>query len=200
MRIVGGRHRGRRLAPPPRKGVRPTPDPVREALFNILGARVIDQPFIDLAAGTGAVGLEALSRGARPVWLVERDLAALRVIRRNLQLLGLDSEPGQDVFVVQADVGAWLAGPARSEVPPGVGVVFMDPPYGMPNLDRWSSHLVAAGILDNESLVVVEHRSGETPELPGLLVRWTRRYGDTSLTAAALPDGFEGVPERAGQA
>lgn len=200
MRIVAGQYRGRRLAPPPRKGVRPTPDPVREALFNILGARVMDRSFLDLAAGTGAVGLEALSRGARPVWLVEQDPAALRVIRRNLELLGLESAPGGDVVVVQADVGAWLARAARQEVPPGVGVVFLDPPYSAQLLERWASRLVNTGLLDAESLVVVEHRSGEAPSLPGLFVRWTRRYGDTSLTAAALSGDFQGVPEHFGQA
>ena len=150
-----------------------------------------DAPFLDLAAGTGAVGLEALSRGARPVFLVERDRSALSAIRRNLELIHIDPAGSEDIHVVRAEVGAWLAGPAREQVPCGVGVAFFDPPYGDPRLPRWIEVLAGSGLLDGESLVVVEHRTGAAPAFPGLEVRWTRRYGDTSLTAAALPDDLQ---------
>lgn len=199
MRIVAGRFRGHHLAPVPRRGVRPTADPVREALFNILGARVIDAAFLDLAAGTGAVGLEALSRGAAPVYLVEHDAAALRVIRRNLELLRIDLAV-DDLHVVPSDVGAWLAGPLKASLGQTIGVAFLDPPYGDPRLPRWIERIARSDLLDDESLVVVEHRTGDPPEFPGLDVRWTRRYGDTSLTAAGPGEGRRGTGEDAEKA
>ncbi|GAB4368435.1 MAG: 16S rRNA (guanine(966)-N(2))-methyltransferase RsmD [Acidobacteriota bacterium] len=181
MRIVGGALRGRRLAPPPRHGVRPTADPVREALFNLLGSTVAGRPFVDLAAGTGAVGLEALSRGAEPVVLVERARAALRVIEANVERLGLADDPR--LRIVAADAGAFLD---RGEGPRPLGVVYLDPPWDAPVVPRWIGRLVRRGWLDGASLVVVEHRAGRCPELPGLDIAWQRRYGDTGLTAATL--------------
>ncbi len=185
MRIVAGRFRGHALAPVPRRGVRPTSDPLREALFNILGPAVADRPFLDLAAGTGAVGLEAYSRGAAPVFLVERDRAALAAIRRNCELLRVGAE--DPVRVVAADVGAWLAGPAAAEVGGPVGAAFLDPPYGEPKLARWVEALASSSLLDEDSLVLVEHRTGDEAPVGRLSRLWTRRYGDSSLSAAALP-------------
>jgi 16S rRNA (guanine966-N2)-methyltransferase len=184
VRIVAGRFRGHALAPVPKRGVRPTSDPLREALFNILGTGIAGRPFHDLAAGTGAVGLEAYSRGAEPVVLVERDRAALAAIRRNLELLRIGAD--DPVRVVAADVGAWLAGGAATDVGGPVGVAFLDPPYGEPKLPRWIDALVASPLLDPESLVLIEHRTGDPAPVGRLRPLWTRRYGDSSLTAAAL--------------
>jgi 16S rRNA (guanine966-N2)-methyltransferase len=155
----------------------------------------VDRPFLDLAAGTGAVGLEALSRGARPVWLVEENPAVLRVLRRNLELLGVEAGAGLDVVVIPADVGAWLTRSARAPAPAGGGVVYLDPPYGTPQLERWIRLLVDRRWLDEETLVIVEHRSGSPPPLSRLVLSWTRRYGDTSLTAAVFPGRFREIPE-----
>lgn len=179
MRIVGGTLGGRRLAPVPRRGVRPTADPVREALFNILGDRILGRPFLDLAAGTGAVGLEAVSRGADPVVLVESDRHALATIRRNVESLGL-AQDGR-LRIVPLDCTRFLAGAAD---PSPVGVAFLDPPYGEPALERWIRLLVRGGWIDAESLIVVEHRAGSTVDLGELTLVWTRRYGDSALTAA----------------
>ncbi|MEN6526429.1 MAG: 16S rRNA (guanine(966)-N(2))-methyltransferase RsmD [Candidatus Polarisedimenticolia bacterium] len=187
--------RGRRLAPPPKRGVRPTADPVREALFNILGPSVADRPFLDLAAGTGAVGLEALSRGAAPVVLVERDRASLAVARRNVDLLALDQEQAGLVFVVAADVGVWLERGGEGLVPGEAGVVFLDPPYGEPRLPKWLDRLAAAPFVGPGTLVVVEHRTGDAPAAPAAWeTLWTRRYGDASLTAFA-PRGEDRTAE-----
>lgn len=178
MRIVAGRFRGHRLAPVPRRGVRPTADPVREALFNVLGDEVVGRPFLDLAAGTGAVGLEAFSRGAEPVLLVEKDRAALAVLRRNLDLLRVADDPRLSVRAV--DAGRFLS---RGWDGPPLGVAYVDPPYGERALPRWLAALAAGAWLDGDSLVVVEHRSGDEVAAPGLEPLWTRRYGDSSLTA-----------------
>ena len=182
MRIVGGRLGGRRLAAVPRQGLRPTADPVREALFNILGSRVRGRPFVDLCAGTGAVGLEALSRGAEPVLFVEQSRASLKVLTRNLALLGLDSSVGAS-RIVQEEVGKWLEHPRGLPASP-VEVVFLDPPYGERRKVRWLDRLLASGDwLGSEALIVVEHRSGDPPHSPIAEPCWSRRYGDTTLTA-----------------
>ena len=186
MRIIGGEFRGRTLAPVPRDGVRPTADPVREALFNILGQQLDGRSFVDLGAGTGAVGLEAYSRGARPIALVEKDRKALITIRRNIELLESGGVALQGVILASEDVPKWL----RQDAPrllPQIDLAFLDPPYGLPKLGSWLTALFESGCLRAESLVVVEHRSGDVPSIPtGLALRWTRRYGDSSLTGLAL--------------
>lgn len=183
MRIIGGAFRGRRLAPAPRSGLRPTADPVREALFNILAAELPGRGFVDLCAGTGAVGLEALSRGAGPVWLVERSRAAVTAIRKNIERLGSEV-PAESVRLVTAEAGAWIAKGAVSELAGrDLSTIFVDPPYGEPRLASWLAALARADWLDGETMVVVEHRRGEAPDGPGLETLWSRRYGDTELTA-----------------
>jgi 16S rRNA (guanine966-N2)-methyltransferase len=182
VRIVGGAFRGHRLAPAPKRGVRPTADPVREALFNIVGARVGGRAFVDLCAGTGAVGLEALSRGADPVWLVERARGAVAVIRRNLERLGLDEADGR-VRVVGADCSVWIEREAEAALAGvEVGVVFLDPPYGERRRADWLSMIAAAAWLSDETLVVVEHRHDEPVAVPSMIEAWSKRYGDTGLT------------------
>ncbi|MDQ7007050.1 MAG: 16S rRNA (guanine(966)-N(2))-methyltransferase RsmD [Acidobacteriota bacterium] len=181
MRIIGGSLRGRRLGAVPKRGVRPTADPVREALFNILGPDVVGHFFIDLCAGTGAVGFEALSRGARPVVLVEKSRVALRAIDSNIERLALGD--AAHLRVVRADVQAWLAQAGPLE---GPGVVYVDPPYGERRTGRWVDALVGTGgLLPAGALAVVEHRSGHPPLVTAGRPSWTRRYGDTSLSAWA---------------
>ena len=111
MRIVAGQHRSRRLVTPPGKGVRPTSDRAREAIFASLGADVVDARVLDLFAGSGALGLEALSRGAASCLFVERNAAALEAIRTNVETLGESAqariERGNAITVLQrlADAG-----------------------------------------------------------------------------------------------
>jgi 16S rRNA (guanine966-N2)-methyltransferase len=177
VRIVGGVAKGRRLTTPA-TGTRPTSDRTREALFNSLaglvpleGARVLD-----LFAGTGAVGLEALSRGAAVAVLAESARSALAVLRRNVETLGL---PGAQV--VARPVGAYLA------EPPGepFGLVFADPPYAMSEdaLGAVLAALARPGWLDDGAVVVVERpaRAAQPSwptEITGLR---SRRYGDAVL-------------------
>ena len=176
LRIVGGAAKGRRLAAPPR-GTRPTSERAREALFNSLaalidldGARVLD-----LFAGSGAVGLEALSRGAAAVTLVEDDHSAAEVIRRNAEVVGL---PG--TRVVQRKAAAYLAGAAES-----FDLVFADPPYAFDE-DDLAALLVALaerGWLAPDAVVVLERpaRGGE-PLWPDVIETIKqRRYGEGVL-------------------
>jgi 16S rRNA (guanine966-N2)-methyltransferase len=176
LRIVGGAARGRRLTAPP-KGTRPTSERAREALFNSLptlldldGARVLD-----LFAGSGAVGLEALSRGATQVTLVESDSDACQVIRRNADALGL---PG--ARIVRQPATRYLAGP-----PEPFDLVFADPPYalGEDELGALLDLLATRGWLPPGAVVVLERPArGAPPRWPDVIEAIKqRRYGEGVL-------------------
>ncbi|MEV4199129.1 16S rRNA (guanine(966)-N(2))-methyltransferase RsmD [Micromonospora globbae] len=179
-RIVAGTFGGRRIATPPGEGTRPTSDRVREALFSAVqagtdldGARVAD-----LYAGSGAVGLEALSRGAAHVLLVESDPRAARVIRRNVAALGA----APVVRLVTGRVATVLAGGPEGEP---YDLVFADPPYAVSDEEVAAvlTALVDHGWLAPDALVVVERssRSGELRWVPGITGERSRRYGETTL-------------------
>jgi 16S rRNA (guanine(966)-N(2))-methyltransferase RsmD len=122
MRIIAGEHRGRRIAAPPGRGTRPMLDRVREALFSTLGELVTDARVLDLCAGSGSLGLEALSRGARSARLVERDRKTLAVLRSNVEALGA-AQRAEIVAGDAVDASSWGGADARYEL------VFFDPPY-----------------------------------------------------------------------
>ncbi|MDH3284574.1 MAG: 16S rRNA (guanine(966)-N(2))-methyltransferase RsmD [Acidobacteriota bacterium] len=189
MRIVGGELRGRKLVGVPRHGVRPTSDPVREALFNLLGEQVRERPFVDLFAGTGAVACEAFSRGARPIELVESDPRVIVTIERNLGRLGIEIAPHAAV-VHCAEVGAWLRERAAGSKPFGApAVIFLDPPYTDRRLARWLTELERSALWVPDALVVVEHAarvSGPLEPLKRVELVWSRRYGDSALTAGRV--------------
>ncbi|MGH3761174.1 16S rRNA (guanine(966)-N(2))-methyltransferase RsmD [Actinophytocola sp.] len=178
-RIVAGTAGGRQLAVP-RRGTRPTSDRVREALFSAVeaamdlgGARVLD-----LYAGTGALGLEALSRGAATAVLVESDASAVVVLRKNIAAVGLAGAVPR-----QGRVATVLADPPDEPF----DLVLVDPPYTVdPSPDL--AALVANGWVGRGSLVIVERsRRGGPPDWPSSLVpRRIRRYGDTELHWAAV--------------
>lgn len=176
MRIIAGTHRGRRIAAPKGDHTRPTGDRVREALFNLVGP-VDGASVLDLYAGSGALGLEALSRGARRCVFVEADGAACRVIRANLETLGLVGG-----LVVQRDALAVL----REERTAGRRhqLTLLDPPY-----ERWAElepRLAEAlpAVVADAGVVVVETEARVEPVLPLDLVT-TRRYGSARLTLFA---------------
>lgn len=176
-RIVGGTAKGRRLRVPPR-GTRPTSERAREALFNSLrgmvdveGARVLD-----LFAGTGAVGLEALSRGAADVTFVESDRGTCEILRRNVEAVGLDG-----ATVRRAPAGTVLAG----GVDEPYDLVFADPPYAFPDdhLAALLAALAGSGWLAEGAVVVVERSArGAEPAWPeGVDLVTHRRYGEGVL-------------------
>ena len=177
MRIIAGTHRGRRITAPRGEGTRPTGDRVREALFNLVGP-VDDAAVLDLYAGSGALGLEALSRGARRCVFVETDTEACKVIRRNLETLGLTG-----ALVLQRDAVAVLRGERASGT--RYDLVLLDPPYGgWDALEPVLAELLP-GVVSDSGLVVVESDARTEPVLPLDLVT-TRRYGSARLTLFAL--------------
>jgi len=182
MRIIGGADRGRRLRAPRGLHTRPTADRMRVTLFDILGPSVAGARVLDLFAGTGAVGIEALSRGAARAVFVERDPAALRALRGNLAALGLGRQAAR---VVAGDVLAVLPALAASETP--VDLVFVDPPYAGSAAGRTLAALAESPLLGPGGRVVVQHSVRTPPPLPPGLVpaREPRRFGDTALTFLA---------------
>jgi len=178
-RIVAGALGGRRLAAPTGGGTRPTSDRVREALFSTLEALTdIDGcRFADLYAGSGAVGLEAASRGAAQVLLVESQPRPARVIRSNIATLGLD----QVCRLVTTSVATVLAaGPGDP-----YDVIFADPPYalGATELAAVTATLVQKGWLAPDGVLVLERatRSGEPGPIEGVTAERARRYGESTL-------------------
>jgi 16S rRNA (guanine966-N2)-methyltransferase len=177
-RIVGGAAGGRRIAVPPGSGTRPTADRVREALFSSLESEFGSfdgLAVLDLYAGSGAIGLEALSRGAANVMLVESDRRAADVIAANIKVVGL---PG--VKLVTRPVEKITAG----EVPAQFDLVFADPPYKLETseLQEVLVELAAGGWLADDAIVVVERGKREPWEWPGgFAALRDRKYGEARL-------------------
>lgn len=182
MRIVGGTLRGRPLKAPRHEGLRPTSDRVRESVFNILAHGVTDLTLagartIDLFAGTGALGLEAISRGAGYCLFVEEDAAARALIRENVEALGLTGV----TRIFRRD--ATDLGPAGTMAP--FDLAFLDPPYGRGLATRSLVSLIEGGWLKPGAVVVVEEREGAELSLPTVLAEIDRRcYGDTEIVFA----------------
>lgn len=174
MRIIAGSRKGHRIAAPRGGRTRPTSDRVREAAFGLIGP-VEGMAVLDLFAGSGALGLEALSRGAARAVFVEADREACRTIAANLERLGLEgSVRCQDVLR------------ALASEPGTYDLVLCDPPYDHPGADRLAPHL--RRVLARHGLLVYQTAARDEPALEGLAVRTSRRYGSTRLTL------FENLP------
>ena len=170
MRVIGGEFRSRVLKSPPGTDVRPTPDRLREALFNVLAPRITGVTFADLYAGTGTVGIEALSRGALKVIFVESTRAAWQVIRENARALGIEG---------RVDI---RLGKAAQLIPDlGADVVFLDPPYRLEN--EYNSALSLLGH-NPPALVIAQHSVRKPLEETYGALRLTRtlRQGDNVLS------------------
>jgi 16S rRNA (guanine966-N2)-methyltransferase len=176
VRIIAGARKGHRIFAPKGLGTRPTGDRVREAAFNLIGP-VEGASVLDLFAGSGAMGLEALSRGAARAVFVESDREACRAIDRNLEKLRFTG-----ATVLCTDAVRALAGEAASGR--RYDLVLVDPPYGTFSTLRAARYLPA--VLAPDGLLVVETAAKEQPELP-LAVRTSRRYGAARLTLFEHP-------------
>lgn len=179
MRIVAGKFRGRALASPSSSSIRPTADRVRESVFNILSHgiadfSVVEARVIDLFAGTGALGLEAMSRGAAFCLFVEDAPDARALIRQNVENLGLTGE----TRLFRRD--ATDLGPAGTMAP--FSLAFLDPPYGKGLGERALTSLIGGAWLAPGAVIVLEERAGvAVTSPPGLAPLETRTYGDTDI-------------------
>lgn len=171
LRVTGGESRGRRIRMP--RNIRPTQGIVKEAVFNIVAPFIEGAQVIDLFAGSGAIGIEALSRGAAHVTFVDREERGLAILRQNLDALGFK----QRARVVRADVGRWIE--ASPEELATADLIFLDPPYGDAVFDR---ALQAIDRSESRAIVVAEYsRRQQLPTLGRLQAIRERRYGDTML-------------------
>jgi 16S rRNA (guanine966-N2)-methyltransferase len=187
LRVIAGTVRGRRLVAPAGDDIRPTKGIVREAMFSALEARgaISDAVVLDLYAGSGALGLEALSRGATSAVLVERDRRAIDAIETNLEHTGL----GPRARVVRADVMAFLGAPPPSEAP--FDLVLADPPYAASaaEIQALLGRLAAPGWLSPGAMVSVERSVATDLVLAGgFRTGWERTFGDTLVVFVGRAD------------
>lgn len=177
MRVIAGSARGRSFDAPKHDFTRPTPDRVREALFSILYGSVDTTRVLDLFAGTGALGFEALSRGATRVTFVESHKQTAELVRKNAQKLGFDDH----CEVMQASAEQALKTLAKRTEK--YDIAFLDPPYDAGLLKPTLDQLAASSVLADTALVICEHRSSTPPpEAPaGYAITDTRTYGEVGL-------------------
>jgi 16S rRNA (guanine966-N2)-methyltransferase len=183
MRVIAGTYRSRNLKSLKGLALRPTSDRLRETLFNVLGPGVAGARFLDLFAGTGAIGIEAVSRGAAEVVFIEKHPPAAALIRKNLEALGIRS----GVTVMTADVSRGLERVATREKGrgPGFGYVFLDPPYAAAeDYVRVLRFLGSSELLAPDGMVIAEHRRNfDLLEETGALKRFrVLKQGDAALS------------------
>lgn len=186
MRIIAGKYRGRRLKSPPSLETRPTSDRLRETLFNILAPRIKGARFLDLCAGSGAVGIEALSRGAAHATFVDQSRRMCALIEANLGELTVDEN---DIEIVHDEAAEFLRRRAKKEAPP-FDIVFFDPPYEADYdfvLERLRDEYRV--LLTTDAIVVVEHhKKRELKEAFGALNRYrTLKQGESVLSFYQAP-------------
>lgn len=179
MRVIAGRYKGRRLRTPGWEGLRPTSDRLRETLFNILAPQIVGARVLDGFAGTGAVGIEALSRGAAHVTFVERDARAVALIEANLAACGI----AENYNIRRGDVLSALGNGSAA-----FDLVLLDPPYDLhpisPTLEA------AAACLSDRGLLVLERATRREPDVPQMLTRVRDvRSGDSTLTFFQIVNG-----------
>ena len=171
MRIIAGEARGRRLGVPA-SGTRPMTGRARESIFSILAPRLVGATILDLYAGSGSLGLEALSRGADGVTFVEQNRAAIRIIEANVEAVGLGGS------VVQGSVSSVLA-----RLAPIYDIVFLDPPYSDPDETVTEILTRLEGVLAPGGVVVLHRQAASSPAMPEFLTCIDeRRYGDAVVT------------------
>ena len=177
MRIIGGSARGRAIMAPAGSKTRPTQDYVRESLFNIIRWDVQEARVLDLFAGTGALSLEALSRGAEQAVMIDMDRDACNAIKKNMET----SKLGERCRLVARDYRQAMSQLAREEQK--FDVVFIDPPYRMENTGDMCAALYDKGLLSDAFMIVVEHKRGLAPLLDERFEAYDlRKYRDTEIT------------------
>ena len=179
IRITGGEARGRAITSPAHKGVRPTASKMRQALFNILAAQVVEARFLDVFAGTGLVGLEALSRGAASLTAVEQNRALALSIRSVAENLGYEAD------VIVADFRKALPGLAGQKF----DIIFADPPYRT-NFGQEALNLVShSNLLDDDAVLVVEHLHQSKLSVGSLSLHQVdrRQYGQSAFSFFKKP-------------
>lgn len=184
MRVIAGLARGRRLKTVPTREVRPTADRVKEAMFSMIDSRrgLAGARVLDLYAGSGALGIEALSRGASHCTFVERDRRAARILAENLRVCGFTDLADVWIISTASALGRLSGRDSRYDV------VLLDPPYGDRIAERLVDGIGGLGVLTDGAVVVVEHGSDESVgDVGGLQLTRSRRYGKTCVSLLTNP-------------
>ena len=185
MRVVAGKFKGRRLKTIKGSEVRPTADRVKEALFRIFGEQVVEADFLDLCAGTGNIGLEALSQGAKSITLVDSNYHCIRIIESNLEMCGFDRKHPQ-VRLIHLDVRKALARLGKREAK--FDLIYFDPPYASKIHESCLRQIAEEGLLSPTGVLVIEHQKVKEADwtesliLDELVLNRQKRYGDTMLS------------------
>lgn len=181
MRIIAGKYKGRLLTSPKTIDVRPTSDRVKESVFSIIQKHIINTKFLDLCAGTGNIGIEALSRGAKHVTFLDNNLTCIRLIEQNLQAFGLDQNKSE-VQLIRVDVLKGINQFHQSSAT--FELIYFDPPYDSNLYKKCLSHISDTCILETSGILLVEHRKQtDLPILSGKLFCYRKKqYGDTCLS------------------
>ncbi|MCL6590230.1 MAG: 16S rRNA (guanine(966)-N(2))-methyltransferase RsmD [Firmicutes bacterium] len=182
MRIIAGKYRGLLLKGPKHKGLRPTADRVREALFNIIGARIIEADFLDLFAGTGAIGIEALSRGARWVVFTDQSLNSIKLLQENLKIVAADTQ----WIILHSPAESSLMRLAKDSLK--FDLIFLDPPFEA--VAQLLPQIITAirdyRLLKENGWLIVEHPRKTEISALGFTRRLIRSYGDIGLSIFEL--------------
>jgi 16S rRNA (guanine966-N2)-methyltransferase len=183
MRVIAGTYKSRLLKSLKGLALRPTSDRLRETLFNVLAQNIAGSRFVDLFAGTGAIGIEALSRGSAEVVFIENHAPAATLIRRNLESLGINT--GVTVLAADALRGLAMLAARKNRGAPACDFIFLDPPYAAAeDYSHVLEFLGTADLLAPGGIVVAEHRRNfDLPEAPGVLKRFrVLKQGDAALS------------------
>lgn len=175
MRVIAGKYRGRALKGPKHTGVRPTADRVKEALFNIIGAEIHGAAFLDLFAGTGGIGIEAISRGAASAVFADQSLLSVKLIHQNLNILQPDEQ--NRVLHLSFDRAIDLLAKENSYFE----LIFLDPPFEGGILTQAIQKILEKNLLKNDGTIIAEHPREFLINVSGFQAE-TRNYGDICLT------------------
>ena len=184
MRVIAGTARGTKLKTAKGLLVRPTADRVKEALFNIIGAKVIGATFLDLYAGSGAIGIEALSRGAHSCIFVEREKSNIALIRDNL----VKTRLSENARIINASVERTVVNLTLEKVK--AELVYLDPPYDLENVSQVADSIIKAGIITGGGLLIVEHAYSNRRWAENFRAVRQKKYGDTGLTFITTGEDF----------
>lgn len=190
MRIIAGQYKGRRLEAVTAHGIRPTSDRVREAVFNIIAGRISGARVLDIFAGTGALGLEALSRGASQTTFMDISPHACELIKKNIERCGIHEKAS----IICHDMSRGIL-PEQIKVQP-FSIVFMDPPYGTPLLENTLKKGALSQILAQDGMIIAEHsiKMALPHPITGLDIHDQRKYGKTLISFLTPSSSMAGTP------
>ena len=186
MRVIGGKFKGLKLMPPNDLGIRPTSDRLKEALFSILDSKkyninIHNSSVIDICSGTGALGIEALSRGAKEVCFIDKDIKSIRIIQKNTSKLNINHEDKIFINIVKDEVTN-----ALQKINSIYDIVLIDPPYNTNIINETLKDLKNYNLIKTHSYIFAESSNAEIFDFNGYEILDTKKYGKSQLTILKL--------------